>query len=135
MCECVEKSGYMEDMRNAFEESNNKNVIKIIENEIACVERANYCNRDCAKCDLLMVDNAIISAYKKSISALKNITKYRKGYKRFKRKYIFLKLAIRRTINEINDMADADAYNDYQLGVNYGLMLAYQRIKDNIKDI
>lgn len=132
MVECTEKSGYIEDKRNAFDEMNNKNAIKIIENEITCVQRANYCDRDCTKCDLVMVDNAIISAYKKAISALKNVAKYRKEYKRFKRKYIFLSLAIKQAMNEIIDMADADAYSDYQLGIGCGLMLAYQKIKDNI---
>ena len=30
-------------------------------------------------------------------------------------------------------MADADAYSDYDLGINYGLMLAYDIFKKHIK--
>lgn len=117
------------------ENKENKNdIINILENEIACVRRANYCTRQCEKCDLVLKDTEIIDAYNKSIRALKNNTKYRKAFKRFKRKYVFLKVGIRRALNEISDTADADAYTDYQLGVNYGLMLAFKIIKKYIKE-
>ena len=61
--------------------------------------------------------------------------KYRKEYKRFKRKYISLKLAVKRALNEILDTADADVYSDYDLGVNYGLMLAFKILRKYIEGI
>ena len=64
-----------------------------------------------------------------------DINKYRKHYKRFKNKYVKLKLAINRAANEICDTADADAYSDYDVGVNYGLMLAFDILRKYLKDI
>ena len=134
MVECVEKSGHIEDIRNSIEEMNNKDAIKIIENEMACVERGNHCNRNCAKCDLVMEDTTIINAYNKAIHALINITKYRKTAKRFKRKYVSLKLMLKKALNEIEYAADADAYNDYQLGTVYGLVMAFNILEKNLKE-
>ena len=135
MIECVEKSGYIEDLRNEMEEEAMSNIdaIKVIENEVECVKRANHCNRDCSNCDLVREDFEILNAYKMAIYSLKYNNKHRKAYKRFKNKYIKLKLIVRRALNEIWDMADADAYSDYDLGINYGLMLAYDIFKKHIK--
>lgn len=33
-------------------------------------------------------------------------------------------------INKLADMADSDAYGDYQLGTNYGLMLTAKIVKE-----
>lgn len=65
----------------------------------------------------------------------KNNIRYKKAYKRFKHKYVLLKTNIRRALNEISDTADADAYSDYDVGVNYGLMLAYEILKKYMKDL
>lgn len=43
--------------------------IKVIQTERECVSRQ-QCDRDCAKCDLVMKDTEIISAYDMAISAL-----------------------------------------------------------------
>ena len=104
-------------------------IIKIIENERECVCRANVCNRNCYTCDLVMNDEDIIEAYDKVLHILKYNSKYRKAYKRFKHKYVLLKLNIKKAMKEIENMADADAYGDYQLGFNYGLMSAFQKLK------
>lgn len=61
--------------------------------------------------------------------------KYKQEFKRFKHKYVRLKLAVKRALNEICDTADADAYSDYDVGVNYGLMLAFKILKKYLKDI
>ena len=105
----------------------NTEIIKILNNELECVKRANNCNRECEKCNLVLKDTEIIDAYNESIRALKNNIKYRKTFKRFKRKYLFLKIGIRRAINEISETADADAYTDYQFGVNYGVNYIFCR--------
>lgn len=107
----------------------NTEAINILENEIKCVERANHCDRNCANCNLILEDFDILEAYEKAIHSLKYNTNHRKAYKRFKNKYVNLKRIIKRALNEICDMADADAYSDYQLGVNYGLMLAFDVFK------
>lgn len=107
----------------------NNEVIKIIENERKCVCRANICNRHCYTCDLVMKDTDIIEAYDKVLNLLKYNSKYRKGLKRFKYKYLFLKNNIKQAMKEIGNLADSDAYGDYQLGFNYGLMSAYTVLK------
>lgn len=43
--------------------------IKVIQTEKECVSRK-QCDRDCAKCDLVMRDTEIINAYEMAISAL-----------------------------------------------------------------
>ena len=45
-------------------------VIEILENEIACVKRADTCDRDCGKCPLVREDTEIISALRYAISAV-----------------------------------------------------------------
>ena len=55
--------------------------------------------------------------------------KYKREFKRFKHKYVRLKLTVKRALNEISDTADADAYSDYDVGVNYGLMLAFKILR------
>lgn len=46
-------------------------VIKVIETEKTCVQRAiKGCNRDCRHCDLVMPDKDVIEGYNMAISAL-----------------------------------------------------------------
>ena len=49
--------------------------IKMLENEKACVERANSCDRACEKCELVKDTNKIIQAYNEAICALKHYAK------------------------------------------------------------
>ena len=84
----------------------NTEAIKIIENERKCVCRANVCNRHCNTCDLVMKAKDIIDAYDMAIHVLKYNGKYRKSIKRYKRKYIYLKLAIKKAIKEIIDIKE-----------------------------
>ena len=42
----------------------------LIENELRCVQRGNYCDRDCAKCPLVKDDKELIEAYGYVIKAL-----------------------------------------------------------------
>lgn len=44
--------------------------IDYIENEIRCVQRARYCDRDCAKCKLAKEDKPLIKAFGEAIKAL-----------------------------------------------------------------
>ena len=50
-------------------------VVNILENEKACVLRADHdnCNRDCAKCDLLMDTQEILEAYRIAIACVKKV--------------------------------------------------------------
>ena len=50
---------------------NKNDVISVLETERECVMRAEYCDRDCAKCDLVMPSDKIISAYNYVIEWLK----------------------------------------------------------------
>ena len=113
---------------------NNTKIISILENELNCINRANYCDRECINCDLVLDDTELIEAYIDAIRIIQNNTKYRKSAKRFKRKYIFLKIALRRAINEINNMIDSDCYETYQFNLRNGLVYAYNIIKKYIKD-
>ena len=45
-------------------------IIEVLKNEAACVERANYCDRRCANCDLVMDDETILGAYAGAIELL-----------------------------------------------------------------
>ena len=49
---------------------NREEAIRVIKNEIACVGMAEFCNRDCEKCKLVMETKGIIEAYEMAISAL-----------------------------------------------------------------
>jgi hypothetical protein len=42
----------------------------LMENELRCVQRGNYCDRDCAKCPLVKEDKELIEAYGYVIKAL-----------------------------------------------------------------
>lgn len=42
----------------------------IMETERACVKRAGYCNRNCARCDLVMEDSTLLEAYNEVIALL-----------------------------------------------------------------
>ena len=55
--------------------------------------------------------------------------KYRKEAKRFKNKYLFLKRGIKRALNEMERASDVQATNDYQLGVNYGLICGFEMLE------
>jgi len=44
--------------------------IDYMENEIRCVQRARYCDRDCAKCKLVKEDKPLIEAFGEAIKAL-----------------------------------------------------------------
>ena len=44
--------------------------IDYMENEIRCIQRARYCDRDCAKCPLVKEDKPLIEAFGKAINAL-----------------------------------------------------------------
>lgn len=45
--------------------------IEILENEKACVLKANTCGRNCARCDLVLPDVEILEAYNMAIEGLK----------------------------------------------------------------
>lgn len=55
--------------------------ISVIENEKACVMRANECDRQCNKCELVMDDKKIIATYDFVLSKLKMIKEYQGMYK------------------------------------------------------
>ena len=95
----------------------NTEIIKILNNELECIKRASYCKRECEKCDLVLEDTKLITAYEKAIHIIKNNSKYHNSAKRFKRKYIFLKLAIKNAMNEIDNMIDSDCYENYQFNL------------------
>ena len=66
----------------------------------------------------------------------KYLTKYRKEARRFRNKYVtflhkylFLKRGIQRALNEMERASDVEATNQYQLGVNYGLMCAFEMLE------
>ena len=113
----------------------NTEIIKILNNELECIKRANYCNRKCETCDLVLEDTKLITAYEKAIHIITNSSKYCKSVKRFKRKYVFLKLAIKRAMKEIDNMIDADCYEEYQLQLRNGLVYAYNILNKHIKTL
>ena len=45
--------------------------VEILENEKACVLKANTCCRNCAECDLVLPDTEILEAYNMAIEELK----------------------------------------------------------------
>lgn len=77
------------------------------------------------------LDDKCQEAEDRAIQAIKDCIKYRKAAKRFKRKWLNLEFGIRRTIDEMADLT-SDAYGDYQLGFNYGVMKSYKILKRNI---
>lgn len=44
--------------------------IRIIQTEKTCVQSADYCGRDCGKCDLVMDSGEILAAYDMAVEAL-----------------------------------------------------------------
>ena len=48
----------------------------LMENELRCVQRGNYCDRDCAKCPLVKDDKELIEAYGYVIKALEQEPKW-----------------------------------------------------------
>lgn len=47
--------------------------ISILLNEIECVKRGSYCDRDCGKCDLVKEDFEIIEALEMGIHFIKTV--------------------------------------------------------------
>lgn len=47
-----------------------KEALDYMENEIRCIQRARYCDRDCANCALVKEDKPLIEAFGKAIEAL-----------------------------------------------------------------
>ena len=45
--------------------------VEILENEKACVSKANTCGRNSAECDLVLPDAEILEAYNMAINELK----------------------------------------------------------------
>ena len=45
--------------------------IELLKNEKACILRADTCDKDCAKCELLRKTEDLLSAYDMAIRALK----------------------------------------------------------------
>ncbi len=41
-----------------------------MENEIRCIQRASYCDRDCAKCNLVKEEKPLLKAFGMAINAL-----------------------------------------------------------------
>ena len=48
-----------------------------MEDEIRCLQRASYCDRDCAKCELVKEEEPLIEAFGMAIQALEEIQAYR----------------------------------------------------------
>ena len=63
----------------------NQEAIRLMENELRCVQRANAncCDRNCAACDLLEEADDIIKAYGMAIKALEknNYNDFKSNYK------------------------------------------------------
>lgn len=47
--------------------------VEVLKNEMACVSRANTCDRDCGNCELVLPDEIILSAYRNAISIIENL--------------------------------------------------------------
>jgi hypothetical protein len=47
-----------------------KEALDYMENEIRCIQRARYCDRDCVNCALVKEDKPLIEAFGKAIEAL-----------------------------------------------------------------
>ena len=47
-----------------------KRAIEVLRNETECVIRAEYCNRDCGSCPLVLPDEEILAAYALAVVAL-----------------------------------------------------------------
>lgn len=48
-----------------------------MEDEIRCIQRASYCDRDCAKCPLVKEETPLLEAFGVAITALEEIQAYR----------------------------------------------------------
>ena len=44
-----------------------------MENEIRCIQRASYCDRDCAKCELVKEEKPLLEAFGMAIQALEKV--------------------------------------------------------------
>jgi hypothetical protein len=47
-----------------------KEALEYMENEIRCVQRSKWCDRDCFSCELVKEDKPLVEAYGVTISAL-----------------------------------------------------------------
>ena len=48
-----------------------------MEDEIRCIQRAPYCDRNCAKCDLVKEEEPLLEAFGEAVKALEEIQQYR----------------------------------------------------------
>ena len=83
--------------------------ISLMENERTCIVKADTCDRDCAKCELLRKTEDLLSAYDMVIKTLKQ----------------------QPIIDKIRAKIEQSYYtpnNDYDRGCNYGLYVATQII-------
>lgn len=48
-----------------------------MENEIRCIQKASYCDHDCAKCELVKEEEPLLEAFGMAIKALEEIQQYR----------------------------------------------------------
>ena len=53
--------------------------IKVLQTEIACVKRQDCARIECAKCDLVLEESAILTAYDMAIAALREQEERSKG--------------------------------------------------------
>ena len=48
----------------------NKEAHEYMENEIMCIQKSKYCDRNCVKCELVKEDKTLIEAYRVALSAI-----------------------------------------------------------------
>ena len=48
-----------------------------MENEIRCIQRASYCDRECAKCNLVKEEEPLLEAFGVAVKSLEEIQQYR----------------------------------------------------------
>lgn len=49
--------------------------IELMETELRCIRRANTCDRDCGKCDLVQKDYELTEAYNKVLQILREVAR------------------------------------------------------------
>ena len=92
-----------------------KQVHDLMENELRCVQRGNYCDRDCAKCPLVKDDKELIEAYGYVIKALEQETVSKEVYDHeyFLRKEFEMKIArLEQTFAKIRAEIDVARFID-----------------------
>lgn len=58
-----------------------KRAIELMEIEQKCIKRANTCNRDCTKCDLVQKDTDLLEAYELIIACATLVNHQMKNFK------------------------------------------------------